>query len=272
MKLLSLSLRVLLALALILGVTGYSFADTAKIGLVVMHGKGGSPSRHVDQFANTLKSDGYLVKNLDMPWSKKREYSASVSTAVNEVDKAIETMRAQGATHIFVSGHSQGAAFALHYAGLRDIDGIIGLAPGGHKGGKIFRKKLGKYVSKAKQLAANGKGDVSTQLMDYEGSKGTYPVIVTPNNYLSWFDPEGAMNMFKTARQVKGDIAVLWAVAESDYKALKRIMPKLFNKFLSEHPHATLYHPKSDHLGAPTASIEKVKQWIADVVEASPNK
>ncbi|MET0085605.1 MAG: alpha/beta family hydrolase [Sedimenticola sp.] len=265
MKLMSLSLRALISLALILGISSQVIAETPKIGMVVMHGKGGTPSKHVNRFASTLEKDGYLVKNLEMPWSKKREYKAPVDTAVEEVDKAIESMRAQGATHIFVSGHSMGAGFALHYATIRDVNGIIGLAPGGNMGAKIFRKKLGKSVSKARKLVSKGKGDDTTRLMDFEGSKGTYPIIVTPNNYLSWFDPEGAMNMIKAAKQLRGDVAVLWAVAERDYKGLKKFGPKLFNNFLSSQPHATFYEPKSDHLGAPSASIGEVKRWVAQV-------
>lgn len=230
-----------------------------------MHGKGGSPNLHVTQLANTLERDGFLVQNLEMPWAKKREYNASVSDAEKQVDDAIELMRGQGATHIFVSGHSMGAAFALYYGGIRDIDGIIGLAPGGNVGNKYFKKKLGKYVAKAKKLIADGKGDITSRLMDAEGSKGTYPIITTPNNYISWFDPKGAMNMIKSAKRLQDDVAVLWAVASDDYPGLKKFGPRLFN-FISLHPHATYYQPNSDHRGAPTASIDEIKRWTAEVV------
>jgi hypothetical protein len=142
-----------------------------------------------------------------------------------------------------------------------------GLAPGGNMGAKIFRKKLSQSVSKAKKLIAKGKGDITSRLMDFEGSKGTFPVVVAPNNYLSWFDPEGAMNMVNAAKQIRGDVAVLWAVAKRDYPGLKKFGPKLFN-ILSEQPHATYYEPVSDHLGAPSASIDEVKRWINQVVSS----
>ena len=42
-------------------------ADVARIGIVIMHGKGGSPSRHVSDLALSLERHGFLVANLDMP-------------------------------------------------------------------------------------------------------------------------------------------------------------------------------------------------------------
>jgi predicted N-acetyltransferase YhbS len=34
-----------------------------------MHGKGGSPTKYVSDLASSLKDEGYLVANLEMPWS-----------------------------------------------------------------------------------------------------------------------------------------------------------------------------------------------------------
>ncbi len=260
------TLHTLILLTLSLMISIQVYATPSKTGIVIMHGKGGSPSKHVNRFASALKSDGYLVENLEMPWSRKREYDAPVSAAEEQVNRAIESMRAQGVTHFFLAGHSMGAAFALHYAGRYHIKGIIGLAPGGNMGAKIFRKKLGKSVSEAKKLIAEGRGDIPHRLMDFEGSKGVFPVIVTPNNYLSWFDPDGALNMSKAARQLREEVAVLWAVAERDYKGLRKFGPKLFNGALADQPHATYYEPDSDHAGAPSASIDEVKRWITEVV------
>ncbi|MEJ1436632.1 MAG: hypothetical protein RPU61_04885 [Candidatus Sedimenticola sp. (ex Thyasira tokunagai)] len=174
-------------------------------------------------------------------------------------------MRNQGATHLFVSGHSQGGGFALYFGGRHAVDGVIGLAPGGNVGSKMFRKKLGKSVARARKLIEKGKGDETTRLMDHEGSKGTFPIIITPNNYLSWFDPDGAMNIVRSAKQLGDDVPVLWAVAKRDYPGLRKFGPIVFG-FLSGHPDTTYYEPSSDHLGAPSASIDEVKRWITEVV------
>jgi len=60
-------------------------ADAPKIGIVIMHGKGGSPSKHVADLASALEGKGYLVANLEMPWSGKRDYDATVSAAEEQV-------------------------------------------------------------------------------------------------------------------------------------------------------------------------------------------
>ncbi|NNU42411.1 hypothetical protein [Ramlibacter montanisoli] len=79
------------------------------IAVVVMHGKGGSPARHVNGLASFLEQRGYLVANLEMPWSGRREYDVPVDAAEKEVDAALDAMRARGAGKVFVAGHSQGA-------------------------------------------------------------------------------------------------------------------------------------------------------------------
>jgi hypothetical protein len=86
-------------------------------GVVLMHGKGGSPDKHVAGLANALRQQGVLVANLDMPWSGRREYDADVASAVTQVKDALETLRQQGARKLVVAGHSQGGLFALYLAG-----------------------------------------------------------------------------------------------------------------------------------------------------------
>ena len=83
-------------------------SPSVPIGVVVMHGKGGSPTKHVASLASALEQKGYLVANLEMPWSGNRQYDASVEAADKEVGAALDAMRAKGAKKVFVAGHSQG--------------------------------------------------------------------------------------------------------------------------------------------------------------------
>lgn len=66
-----------------------------KIGIVIMHGKGGSPSKHVSDLASNLEGKGYLVANIEMPWSGNRNYDVSVSDAENEVEKCCQICEAR---------------------------------------------------------------------------------------------------------------------------------------------------------------------------------
>jgi predicted alpha/beta-hydrolase family hydrolase len=107
-----------LTLAVALAVAGLVLPAIAQtpapgIGMVIMHGKGGSPTRHVAELAAALASRGYLVANLDMPWSGQRNYDADVAAAERQVVSALDGLRARGAAKLFVAGHCQGGLFAL---------------------------------------------------------------------------------------------------------------------------------------------------------------
>ncbi len=138
------AMHTFITLVLAIVVTGVSYSSTAqtpapRIGIVIMHGKGGSPTRHVSDLATSLEGKGYLVANLEMPWSGKRNYDVNVSTAVKEVESALDALRSKGAQRLFVAGHSQGGLFAIYLGGKLSVDGIIAIAPGGNVASAIFR-------------------------------------------------------------------------------------------------------------------------------------
>jgi hypothetical protein len=83
--------------------------------------------------------------------------------------------------------------------------------------------------------------------------------------YLTWFDPDGAMNSDRAARVVNPHVPILWIVAERDYPGLRRTNIPMFETF-SKNPHTRLYQPDADHIGAPTASRDEIVRWIAEVV------
>jgi pimeloyl-ACP methyl ester carboxylesterase len=241
-----------------------AWSGPTQIGIVIMHGKGGSPSTYVADLATALNSKGYLVANIEMPWSGRRDYDVDVSHAEEEVEAALAGLRARGAARVFVAGHSQGGAFALHLAKQHKVDGIIAIAPGGDVGSRIFIEKLGESVVQAQQLAAEGKGNEKTRLFDYEGKKGTYPVVTTPANYLSWFSPAGAMGMHRAAREANPGVPILWLVAKNDYPGLIKQNIPLFDT-LPRNPLTRMARPDSDHLGAPYASLDEIVAWTTQV-------
>lgn len=53
-------------------------AQAPKAGVVVMHGKGGLPDGVVLELAQFLEAR-FLVANLEMPWSSRRDYDVDVS-------------------------------------------------------------------------------------------------------------------------------------------------------------------------------------------------
>jgi alpha-beta hydrolase superfamily lysophospholipase len=261
--------RMWITLALAAGLASMSAAPAAElpspaIGIVIMHGKGGSPSKYVSGLALSLERNGYLVANLEMPWSGKREYDVNVDAAAKELQSALGTLRSRGANKLFVAGHSLGALFALYYAGQHPVDGVIALAPGGSVSTPVFREKLGESVKLARSLVTEGKGNERTRLTDYEGAKGTYPVITTPVAYLTWFDPEGAMSLIKAAKAMNPRIPVLYVAPKADYPILLKSKQVIFNA-LPAHALTKLYEPDSTHLDAPSAARDEILRWTSQV-------
>lgn len=248
---------------IVAGIVQPAAAQSPGIGIVIMHGKGGSPTKHVADLASSLEGKGYLVANLDMPWSGQRDYDANVAAAEKQVESALESLRAKGAAKLFVAGHSQGGLFALYFGGKHPVDGIVAIAPGGSVGSTIFREKLGAAVAQARQLVADGKGDEKARLLDFESSRGTFAVTTTPANYLAWFDPDGAMNQVIAMKNMNPKVPVLFIAPKGDYPGLQKIKQSMFDA-LPRHPLTKLYEPDATHLGAPSASLDEILRWTRE--------
>lgn len=254
--------RTLLAITAIL--FGSSLSVLAQTGVVVMHGKGGSPDRLVRPLADGLAQKSYLVANLEMPWSGKRHYDKDVAAAEQEITAALAELRSKGAKKVFVAGHSQGAVFALHYASKYPIDGLIIIAPGGNVATSFYQQQVGASVARARSLVASGKGDERGEFDEFEGGKGKWAVNTTAAIYLAWFDPEGAMNQQKSSRALPESLPVLHVAPGSDYPALLRAKQAMFAA-LPKHPLTRLYEPNSDHRNAPQDSIDEIARWTTEV-------
>jgi len=243
-------------------------ADSSGVGVVLMHGKGGSPTGYVSALATALEEKGYLIANIEMPWSGRRAYDVDAGAAEREVEAALDALRSKGAKKLFVAGHSQGGLFALYFGGKHEIDGVIAIAPGGDVGNTLYAEKLGQSVERARALLAGGKGDEKATFYDYEGSKGTTPVITTPAAYLSWFDPNGAMNQTTAVKVMNPRVPVLYIAPTGDYPGLRKIKGAMFAA-LPPNPLSSLVEPDSTHRDAPSASRDEIVRWIADVAGRS---
>ena len=119
-------------------------------------------------------------------------------------------------------------------------------------------------------MIAAGKGDEKAQFTDYEGSKGAFSVNVAPAIYLSWFDPDGAMNQVKTSKAIDPKLPVLFIAPKRDYPALQRVKAMMFGS-LPGNPLTRMYEPSSSHLDAPSASVDEVVRWITEVASRPSN-
>jgi pimeloyl-ACP methyl ester carboxylesterase len=237
---------------------------SAAIGIVIMHGKGGSPTMHVSELAPALEGKGCLVANLEMPWSGKRHYDVNVGAAEQEIESALAGLRSRGATKLFVAGHSLGGLFALYFGGKHAVDGIIAIAPGGSVNRAVFRESLGPWVEKARKLIAQGKGEEKALFYDWEAGRGMYRVISKPAVYLSWFDPEGAIDQIAAIKNLSPAVPVLFIVPTNDHPGLLKVKDEMFSA-LPKNPLTKLSEPNAGHNDAPAASINAIVEWTAAV-------
>lgn len=264
-------LRVALACCLgmaSLGVAVAAPAVTTKVGVVLMHGKGGSPAALVGDLAKALEAKGYLVANIEMPWSAQRSYDVSPVDAEKEVSAALDGLRAQGATKLFVAGHSQGGLYALYYGGKHALDGIVAIAPGGNTNSPVVKEGIGGSLEQARKLIAAGKAGDKASLLDFESAKGAYAVNVTPANYLAWFDPEGAMNQMKAMQTMNPATPVLYLAPLRDYPGLIKVKQMMYDA-LPANPLHRLHEVNSDHIGAPAAATDAIVRWSTAVISTA---
>src|SRR5262249_53562815 len=118
--------------------TASAHAET--VGVVMMHGKHGTPSQ-LQQIADTIAEAGFAVERPEMCWSAARIYDRTYLECFADIDAAAARLKARGATTIVVLGMSLGGNAALGFgarrqgfaaivAGTRACARISGSTPG----------------------------------------------------------------------------------------------------------------------------------------------
>lgn len=255
------SCRWLFALLLLVG-TGLSANAPAadKIGVVVLHGKWGSPDGHTRGLANQLEANGFLVANPEMPWSGQRSYDKGAAAFVAEIDAAVAGLRAKGAKKIAVVGHSQGAVAALRYATQRPVDGVALIAPGGHPQNDLFLSNYAEAVAEARALVGQGKAEASVTFNDLNGKRNR-SLQAPAQSVLDYFDPDGPMNSYANAAHVRPGTAVLLVAPARESKTLKQMGHSTYEK-LAPAAKSSQVEVDADHIKAPDAAKMAITDWL----------
>ena len=252
-----------LILAVVLAAPAALAAGT-DLGVVLLHGKGGSPSGHVRELAAALQARGYLVSTPTMPWARERIYDATFEQAMAEIDREVDALRQQGAKRIVVAGHSLGANAALGYAASRDrAGGIIALAPAHSPELQAFARRVGSSVSRARTMVAAGKGKEKERFSDLNQGELS-EVTATAEVYLSWFDPDGRAVMPRSAASFKAPTPLLFIVGSSERAAPAK--DYIFDQAPS-HAQSKFVIVNAGHLTVPTAAIQEVVAWLGGLVQ-----
>jgi pimeloyl-ACP methyl ester carboxylesterase len=256
--------RYAVVVGVMLALAGRGQAGNETIGVVLMHGKWGSPAQWVPDLARALEREGYLVISPEMPWSGRRLYDKSIDDAMAEIDGAVKQLRDKGARTILVAGHSLGAAATVRYGTRTVVDGLIVLAPGHFPEGRTFRNQVASSVRKAREMVEAGKGDDRAWFDDLNTGARSKSVRVTGKTYLDYFDPDGPMNFRENVASLRAGVPILWVVGTAEEEGLRRVGDQSYQKIPS-HPGNKYVEVRSDHLHTPGNATEAVISWIKAV-------
>lgn len=254
-------LGLLLLLTIGLLAAASSAASDSDLGIVLVHGKGDSPSGQIAPLARALSSRGFRVIAPSMPWSKQRAYDADYSAALAEIEAAALNLREKGAKKIVVGGHSLGANAAIAYAASgREVDGVMAIAPGHVPNLATWRNSLGPSVEKARQMIADGKGDIKDSFADLNQGKSS-SIQTTAKIYFSYFDPEGMGSMPLSAAKFPRPIPFLWVIGTKD-RLLQQGEAYAFAR-APHHSNSKYLVIESDHVNTPADAAGQILEWIS---------
>jgi len=237
------------------------YAAESTIGVVLLHGKLASPSKNISGLASKLNNRGFLVERPYMSWAGTRKYDKTYDDSMSEISDAITKLRSRGADKIVVGGHSIGANAAIRYAAINsDIDGVLAIAPGHVPEIKGYSKKLTKSLKKAKKMVSAGKGGKSSSFHDVNQGK-KYSINVTPDIYLSFFDPNGPAVMSKNIRSISAPI--FWTLGKSDMMN-KRGKKYAFNK-APDHAMNRYVVVSGGHRDTPDRASSEIIEWLTEL-------
>jgi esterase/lipase len=251
------SLRIAL-FALFFAIPDHSvFAASSEVGVVLMHGKWGSPQSMMP-LARDLESRGYLVSNSEMAWSGRRLYDIDYPAALKEIEQQVQQLRGKGAKRVIVAGQSMGSNAAVAYAASGfDLDRLVILSPGHFPEGGMG-KRLYSSFEKAKRMVAANRGTDSDTFDDLNQGKQR-SLKMAAATYVSYFDPDGLGAMTKNIKKLPKPIPVLLAIGTADpfypqSKALFDLAPS--------HPASRYVALDTDHFSMPKVVSAELLKWL----------
>ncbi|MDA7946760.1 MAG: alpha/beta hydrolase [Hyphomicrobiaceae bacterium] len=232
-----------------------------KVGVVIMHGTKGhsGPKSYLAPLLRSFRKAGILYVAPDMPWSRRRHLSKTVEGSLIEIDKAVETLKARGATKIVVGGQSHGATAAMAYGGHRKgLAGILVIAPGHIPSKMGWQRRMDYDYVRAGTLIEKGKGKKKTSFKS--AGKRVFTFRTTPEIYFSWYEPDGPTNYQANAMKMEQGTALFWIQGKDDkinphgeYLAFAHAPKNPKNKYVIV---------KGGHLATPRIGASQIVAWL----------
>jgi pimeloyl-ACP methyl ester carboxylesterase len=267
---------VVVAIAALVTAAGTARADD-KIGIVLMHGKQGTPLGIAPpgsnrppaggQLVDALTSAGYLVTQPEMCWSRNRSLDKPFAECLTEIDSALADLKKKGATAFIVAGLSQGGLAAIAYGARHsDILGVIAYAAADDPVGKARLSAVARAIDKAKQMVANGAGGETSSFDDVNtGPQGSFSMSLrtTADIYLSFYAPDAETGIARNMANLK--VPILWVYSENDPS--QRNATNFFAK-APPNPLNRQVTVFANHVETVNAGRAATLAWIADLAKA----
>lgn len=235
---------------------------TSSAAIVFMHGKTATPT--FQPFANAaslLRSAGFAVSTPEMPWSRSRYLSGSLSEAFDQISSEVDRFRKAGFSKVIVGGHSIGGGIAVGYAAVRGaVDGLILFAPG-HSPADSTWATIPSLIA-ARQMVREGREAEQASFADVNlGAR--LSVRISAGDYLTWMDPAGDAEPRNTAGRVPADVPVFVAFGNADQIRLRQLAQATFHS-LPVSPRNRLEGVEGDHFTMLSAAMGPASDWLKE--------
>jgi esterase/lipase len=231
-------------------------AHCETVGIVMMHGKHGTPAQ-LQQLADSVADAGFAVERPEMCWSAVRIYDRAYLECFADIDAAAARLKARGATAIVVLGMSLGGNAALGFGARRHgLGAVIALAPAHAPELLARRPEIAQSIATAQSAVAAGRADEKTTFDDVNLGK-SFTVSTTPAIYLSFFGPGSPAVMPENAAHLSAPLLMV----SGNNDPTQRNAGNIFARAPSgpRNKHVTV---EADHMGTPAASIDIVLAWL----------
>lgn len=231
-------------------------AHCETVGVVMMHGKHGTPAQ-LQQLAAAVAGAGFLVERPEMCWSAARIYDRTYLECFADIDAAAARLKEHGVTAIVVLGMSLGGNAALGFgARHQGLKAIITLAPAHSPELLRRRPDIAQSIATAQAAVAAGRGDDKATFDDIDLGK-IFAVNTTPAIYLSFFGPESPAVMPENAAHLTAPLLMVSGKDDPTQRNADNIFAQAPSG--SRNEHVTV---EADHLGTPAASAAAVLSWL----------
>jgi pimeloyl-ACP methyl ester carboxylesterase len=240
-----------------------------------MHGKqgGGPRDSSLDTLHGKMREAGMIVLKPEMPWSFNRFIDGNWESAMREIKTHVDAVKQSGANKVVLVGHSLGSPAAMSYAARHaDVAAIALLAPGHtpyyygqcvpYSPIQMCAVKDG--VAYARKEVEAGNGNKKQPLADINQGRRN-DVWMTPNDYLSYFEPTSDAEMAVTAPRMPSHIPVLWVIGDKDY-LIRQGRAYVFD-LLPQNPKSAYLEVSANHYTTPAVASDPIVNWIKQALD-----